>query len=136
MIEFDDDDLMYSFLNPPLPSVESSSDQADLESLPLKHDKPIQVYNRQTTQLYPDSVPMPASFATPASIAQFGEKNGENITSSDNVPTLSTDDEVHSHLDQPIALRKGKQSCTTSHPLHNFFFCSLISFISCFCHIH
>jgi len=36
----------------------------------------------------------------------------ENVASSGNVSSLQIDDEVQSDIDQPIALRKGKRSCT------------------------
>jgi len=43
-------------------------------------------------------------------------KSGENsIVSSKHIPL----DNIHFDLDQLIALRKGKQSCT-AHPLYNF----------------
>ena len=74
-------------------------------------DIALQMYKQRTRQLATDPTTMP-SF-----VMVLDAQSGENlIDSSEYIPF---DDDIRSDPDKPIALRKGKQSCT-SHSLYNF----------------
>ena len=82
----------------------------NLEPLPPKKNKPIQVYKWWVAQLYQDLVPLPISFVAPVSVTQPSEHIpfSHDIVIYDNVPPIPTYDEAQFDLDQSIAFHKGK----------------------------
>jgi len=109
VLESDDDEFMFFLQNPSLSTNPSSVENKQLEYTPFVRINLSRCLNNTLHRL----LQMQTTMAT-SPIPILGTQSG--IVSSEHIPL---NDDIHSDLDQHIALLKGKRSCI-SRSLYNF----------------